>query len=48
MYGLSLNLQIIPDSLAVFILWACPIFCVNDKISFERNPFISELNGELV
>jgi hypothetical protein len=27
---------------------ACPIFCVNDKILFERNPFISKLNGKLV
>jgi len=27
---------------------AYQIFCVNDKISLERNPFFSELNGELV
>jgi len=27
---------------------ACLIFCVNEKISFERNPFISKLNGELI
>jgi len=23
-------------------------FCVNDKISLERNPFFSKLNGELI
>ena len=27
---------------------ACLIFCVNDKILLERNPFFSKLNGELV
>jgi hypothetical protein len=27
---------------------ACPIICVNDKILFERNPFIFKLNGKLV
>jgi hypothetical protein len=27
---------------------AYQIFCVNGKISLERNPFFSELNGELV
>ena len=27
---------------------ACQIFCVNGKISLERNPFFSKLNGKLV
>jgi hypothetical protein len=29
-------------------LRACKIFCVIGKVSSERNPFFSELNGELV
>ena len=30
------------------IIRAYPIFCVNDRISLERNPFFSKLNGKLV
>jgi hypothetical protein len=30
------------------LIRAYQIFCVNGKISLERNPFFSELNGELV
>jgi hypothetical protein len=37
-----------PKDLEICLKRACQIFCVNDKISFERNPFIPKLNGELV
>jgi hypothetical protein len=31
-----------------YIKRACQIFCVIGKVSSERNPFFSKLNGELV
>jgi len=27
---------------------ACLIFCVDNRVSLERNPFLPKLNGELV
>ncbi|MDR2941702.1 MAG: hypothetical protein LBV17_03825 [Treponema sp.] len=53
-YALNIGLNvigtvgIIRKATDINIIGAYQIFCVNGKISLERNPFFSELNGELV
>ena len=40
--------DVLDDDTLFDLYGACQIFCVNGRISLERNPFFSELYGELV